>query len=283
MSTSQTHSTFGVTLVIDDVPIGVRIKRMTNTEFDAFAAGFDRWVRSPRGPEETVEKRRTREQASAAWLRQALDDYLTILPGEIAHDDGREITRGGELLEVYAARLNAVVPQAVSLVYGQNQVSEKEKADLQAAARFGVWLEERAPADGRWKRSGLNCEKCRREQLDIDRGCDGTPQRRVVWHDGPVRLKTCPVRAFTPEVESALRWFHWTHALTLIPMVGARYERVSWPTAGGGAGEQDAWLTQALVYLRSVHNAMLREAGERAPQEQAVKRTRDARRRISRA
>jgi hypothetical protein len=71
-------------------------------------------------------------------------------------------------------------------------------------------------------------------------------------------LKTCPVLAFTSGVESALRWFDWTHALQVIPFVGARYERVSWPAAGG-AGDQDAWLTQALGHLRAVYNAILRE------------------------
>lgn len=66
------------------------------------------------------------------------------------------------------------------------------------------------------------------------------------------------MRALTPDVESALRWFEWTHALVIVPMVGARYERNSWPAAGG-AGDQEAWLTQALTWLRRVYNAMLRE------------------------
>ena len=75
------------------------------------------------------------------------------------------------------------------------------------------------------------------------------------------------MRAFTPEVESALRWFHWTHALVIVPMVGARYERVSLPR-GAGAGNQDAKLTQALEYLRIVHNALLREAAARSRQQE---------------
>lgn len=75
-------------------------------------------------------------------------------------------------------------------------------------------------------------------------------------------MKTCPIRALTGEVESALRWFFWTHAIVLVPMVGAIYQRQCWPTAGG-AGEQDAWLTQALDYLCDVHNAMMREASKR--------------------
>jgi hypothetical protein len=78
---------------------------------------------------------------------------------------------------------------------------------------------------------------------------------------------------FTPEVESALRWFHWTHTLTLIPMVGVRYVRTSWPAAGG-AGEQDAWLTSALDVLCDVHNDILIEQGPKRP----TKKKRDRRR-----
>lgn len=71
-------------------------------------------------------------------------------------------------------------------------------------------------------------------------------------------LKVCPVLSFTPAVESVLRWFSWTHALTVIPMGGARFERVAWPRPGGAAA-QDAWLTAALDYVRLVRNAILRE------------------------
>jgi hypothetical protein len=66
------------------------------------------------------------------------------------------------------------------------------------------------------------------------------------------------VLAFTPDVESAIRWFHWTHTLIVIPMVGVRYQRTSWPQ-DGGAGEQDAWLTRALEHLCDVHNDILAE------------------------
>lgn len=84
-----------------------------------------------------------------------------------------------------------------------------------------------------------------------------------MWHDGPVALKTCPVLAFSPDVESALRWFFWTHAIVVVPFVGARYERVAWPRAGG-AGEQDAWLTEACNVIRLTLNAVIAEQTERA-------------------
>lgn len=76
-------------------------------------------------------------------------------------------------------------------------------------------------------------------------------------------LKVCPVLSFTSDVQSVLRWFDWTHALTVIPMGGARFERVAWPRRGAAAA-QDAWLTAALDYVRLVRNAILREDVARA-------------------
>jgi hypothetical protein len=74
------------------------------------------------------------------------------------------------------------------------------------------------------------------------------------------------VLALTPDVESALRWFHWTHTLTLVPMFGGRYERTAWP-ADGGVGDQDAWLTAALSHLRDVHNDILEERRPTTPKQ----------------
>src|SRR5262245_24118736 len=116
----RTQSTFKSTLTIDGNLIDVRVKRMNNIEFDAFADGFAR-TGEPRGPEETADDRRARERASADWMREALNENLTIVPGQIEHD-GREITKGGDLLDIYGGRLD-VVPQALALVFGENRVS----------------------------------------------------------------------------------------------------------------------------------------------------------------
>lgn len=62
--------------------------------------------------------------------------------------------------------------------------------------------------------------------------------------------------AFTPDVESALRWFDATYEReTLEP--GARWRRMDLP-APGGMGEQDAGLMDALDLLRRVHNDLVR-------------------------
>ncbi|HWK09905.1 MAG TPA: hypothetical protein VNR64_07635 [Vicinamibacterales bacterium] len=148
----RTQSTFKSTLLIDDVAIDVRVKRMTNTEFDAFADGFAKWS-DPRGPEETPEARAQREQESAVWMREALDAYLSIIPGEIEHD-AREITKGGELLDIYGGRMD-VVPQAIALIYGENRVSEKKKETYRSrlASRFGSTNE--PPPTGNGDRADL--------------------------------------------------------------------------------------------------------------------------------
>lgn len=133
----RTESTFPTTLEIDGVAIDVRVKRMTNTEFDAFSAGLDRWSQ-PRGTDESPEAHQAREAASATWMREALDAYLTIVPGEYEHC-GREITQGGELVDIYAGRLD-VVPQAIALVFTENRLSEaKKKASrLALASQLGL-------------------------------------------------------------------------------------------------------------------------------------------------
>jgi hypothetical protein len=65
---------------------------------------------------------------------------------------------------------------------------------------------------------------------------------------------TCPVLAFTPAVESALRWFDATHEP--VPAEG-RWRRVALPGAGG-IGDQDARLMDALDLLRRVQTDLMR-------------------------
>lgn len=65
---------------------------------------------------------------------------------------------------------------------------------------------------------------------------------------------TCPVLAFTPAVESALRWFDATHELDT-GFGTVRWRRIGLPGAGA-LGEQDARLMEALDLLRDVHNDM---------------------------
>jgi hypothetical protein len=141
----RTQSTFKSTLTIDDVLIDVRIKRMNNAEFDAFAEGFAK-AAEPRGPEESPDARRARERESADWMREALNENLTIVAGQIEHD-GREITRGGNLLDIYGGRLD-VVPQALALVFGENRVSEKKKETYRSllVSQFGSIEEPPTPA-----------------------------------------------------------------------------------------------------------------------------------------
>lgn len=133
----QTQSTFKTTLTIDDVEIDVRVKRMTNIEYDAFQEGFARWS-TPRGTEETPDAYQAREAASGVWMREALDTYLSIVPGELEHD-GREITKGGDLLDIFGGRVD-VVPQAFVTVMVENRMTEAQKktSRLALASRLGL-------------------------------------------------------------------------------------------------------------------------------------------------
>jgi hypothetical protein len=138
MAKLQTFSTFPAQLHIDGVAIAVCVKRLTNTEFDAYTEAFDRWMRSPRGPEETADERREREKAAEAWMREVLEAYLSIERGEYEHD-GREVTSGGELFDIFFARQDDVAVQALTVIHCENRLSEAQKKTYQSllASQFG--------------------------------------------------------------------------------------------------------------------------------------------------
>lgn len=69
-----------------------------------------------------------------------------------------------------------------------------------------------------------------------------------------------------------LEWFNATHCLAPIG-VTVRWQRVALP-AGGGVGDQDAWLFDALEYARHVHELILHEDLERRDRAKAEKTTR---------
>lgn len=66
---------------------------------------------------------------------------------------------------------------------------------------------------------------------------------------------TCPVLAFTPATESALRWFDSTYELTEI-RGRVVFRRTELP-GPGGVGDQDARLMDALEVLRRVHDDLM--------------------------
>ena len=69
--------------------------------------------------------------------------------------------------------------------------------------------------------------------------------------------------AFTPEVESALRWFDATYELQVDAMAGqATWRRVGLP-GPGNVGEQEHRLMEALDFLRRVHDDLLRPKPKR--------------------
>ena len=143
----RTQSTFPTTLSIEGVEIAVRVKRMTNVEFDAFQSGMDRYgdPRGPQRPDETLEARQARVMEADAWIRQVLDAYLAIVPGELEHD-GREITRGDDLLDIYGGRVD-VLGQALMIVGAENRLTvEQKKTYKSELASFLGFASEPPPA-----------------------------------------------------------------------------------------------------------------------------------------
>lgn len=83
-------------------------------------------------------------------------------------------------------------------------------------------------------------------------------------------LHTCPVLAFTPETEAALALFRHTHGVTAAGFGAAWFEERALP-AEGSVEQQPAKLMQALAWLESVHNDVLRaRLKERTPKGEAA-------------
>jgi hypothetical protein len=117
---------FSTELVIDDVALKVRVPRMTNREFDAFAKEFAEYG-TPRGPAESepLDQAALREERQREWIRRTLGSYLVIEPGELQDESGRDVP-APELLDLYGGRTD-VVPQALGLIFAENHVSEAKK------------------------------------------------------------------------------------------------------------------------------------------------------------
>lgn len=124
MAKLSTVGYFPSTITIDGAELKVRIKRMSNAEWDAFREKYDTLGR-PRGSgEESEADAKAREASALVWVREALA-YLTIEKGEFEHD-GREVTNGVDLIDIFAGRLD-VVPQAIAVIYGEHVIAAPKK------------------------------------------------------------------------------------------------------------------------------------------------------------
>lgn len=144
----KTFANFPTYLRIDGARIDVQIKRQTNLEATAWAASLQRWSDTPGPDGETPEQRLTREQATEAELRVALDHYLTILPGQMQHE-GQPVTRASQLLDIYGGRFD-VVPQAIALITAENRLTDAEKKTYRSVldSSLGLPSEPESTANG---------------------------------------------------------------------------------------------------------------------------------------
>lgn len=120
---------FPSVLVIDEQKIDVRVKRLTNREFDEFSLMFARFGEDkPDDPTITAAAKAEAEEANRVWMRAALDGYMTIAPGQI-DNAGEDVTKGGDLVDLFGGRMD-VAPQALALILFENKVPEKKKESL---------------------------------------------------------------------------------------------------------------------------------------------------------
>jgi hypothetical protein len=96
-----------------------------------------------------------------------------------------------------------------------------------------------------------------------------------VWRDDVVTTTTCPVLAFTDEVEELTTWFAACYDLDVDSMSGRAVWRRKALPAAGGVGDQDARLFHGLEYLCSVQNEIVVEEHKRATVAKKQKKRRD--------
>lgn len=138
-------SFFPSVLVIDDKSYNVRVKRLTNRECDEYSTQFATYGDArPTDTSQTPAQKAELEEANRVWVRDVLTAYMKILPGQGLKaralggdwssdddDSGHDVTRGGELLDLFGGRLD-VVPQALALLLLENRVPQKKKETLRS-------------------------------------------------------------------------------------------------------------------------------------------------------
>ena len=221
------------TVVWDGEPVAVQVERVTVGRLGELTAmGYPRGASPAAGSEDALYVARL----------EAIDAHIKAAPGSVYLDDMAVWSLG----ELVGGRQDLAAVLYHALLSGQTP-SADEQRDLKVASRFQVWLDQ-APEGSAWRETGMSCAACHAKQLCGPRGCDGTVQLRVVWHDRKLALKTCPVRSFTPQVEEVLRLFYLTHTLAAIGQ-SVTWQRIAL-VRDGGIEDQDAWLMDAMGIVR---------------------------------
>ena len=226
---------------IEGTDVAVLVERVTVAQLREIGA-----VGYPRGadisdPDDTYLRRC---QISDTYVRP--DAGAIVLDGTSAFPP---------LAATFAGQRQVVADLYDALVSAQ-LLSPTDRQDLDVSARFAFWLADASQrgSSSPWVETGTSCGKCHALKLCARRGCDGTPQRKAVWHDGTVAVKVCPVRSFSPDIEATLRLFFWTH----------QYSATGWVRgclpSDGGIEAQDAWTMAALGVLQVIHNRLMDEA-----------------------
>lgn len=136
----QTFSRFPVTIHVDGVALSGSVKRLTLDELDTYLLTFN--AQRGEAPETDADEKQ-RERERRVWVREALEAYVTLDPGEYEHD-GRDVTSGGQLFDLFYQREDDdVIAQALSAILCENRLSESQKKSYRQlfASRFGLTSE----------------------------------------------------------------------------------------------------------------------------------------------
>ena len=231
------------TVVIDDEPVRLVCARLSVRDYGTIARLAGERGAAPVG-RDFIER------------LPYIDTYVRVVAGDLVVDE-RVVTDG---ITFWFASRDDVLAQLFDALLSAQQPNADERRQLETAARFSDWLERAKQEDSasQWVKTGTSCAECHRLKLCARRGCDGRDTKKPVWHDKKLVLRQCPVLSFTPDVEETLRLFYWSHELA---STGQHLQwRQTHLLTSGAVEDQDAWLTGAFGWLRSVHAQLLQDA-----------------------
>ena len=123
LTLQKTHT---ATIMIDDEPVRVHVKRLIKPEAVAFEKGFFQHGQ-PRGADETSTDDE-RRAAARTFIEDSIAAYVTAEEGDIV-DDGRPVVSGEDVIRTFCAR-GDILAAFYQLVYSQNFLGKAQKTIL---------------------------------------------------------------------------------------------------------------------------------------------------------
>lgn len=133
-------SYYPVTIVIDDDPVKLHIRRMPTIEIEEFETTMRGFGYSFDG-RRAIPPPNMNTKELAVWLVKVITENITVPEGQLVLEDpdgtARALTTGSELIATFGGRVD-FVPTLIAFIWGENRLPEKNKAVFRETAANAV-------------------------------------------------------------------------------------------------------------------------------------------------